>query len=72
MRYQKNRYTPQKTLVRVLKWNRLLILPFPTSGVAKGGQSGQLPPPLGGLDSENFIVESVVHTAELDVFFNHL
>ena len=43
----------------------------PHSGVAKGGQSGQLPP-LGGLDSENFIVESVVHTAELDVFFNHL
>jgi len=42
------------------------------SGVAKGGQSGQLPPPIGGLDSENFIVESVVHTAELDVFFNHL
>ena len=36
----------------------------------QGGSRGS--PPLGGLDSENFIVESVVHTAELDVFFNHL
>ena len=46
---------------------------YQSSGVAKGGGSqGSCPPPLGGLDSENFIVESVVHTAELDVFFNHL
>ena len=47
-------------MVETLQWRR-----------QGGGQSRQLPPPLGGLDSEKIIVESVVHTAELDVFFNH-